>query len=554
MLRFLLTFSLAVFVGHSLFAEESPSVLNCTGPTGADAKTVVSAQRAWAKYLGEARHEKVFPLDTAGKVNVAMVLIPPGKYYRGEGNKAVLVTLSQPLWVSKYEVTQQQYAALMGNNPSHFPREGEDAASCPVEAVSHRQAVKFCETASVNTGGEFCLLTEAEWEYACRAGTRTKYYNGDSDDDVGQIAQYKGNNLRHTEKVGTKAPNAFGLYDMAGNVWEWCADFWTPSYDMSTTIDPIGPETGQGCVTRGGSWSSDVNNCRAAHRTRDAETYAGAHLGFRLARIPSSPLISRQSPPPLDCTKPTGADAKTVLAAQRAWAKHLGVASHEKPFPLDKERKVTARMVLLPPGKYYRGNEKNPTIITLTKPLWVGKYELTQQQYAAVMGNNPSHFKREGAGALYPVEMVSHQSAVKFCKTASKNTGAEFRLLWQAEWEYAYRAGTQTRYYNGDSDEGVFEIAQCTENNFTSTAKVGSKLPNAFAIYDMAGNVTEWCADRWRRDFAETQTTDPRGPKTGTIYVHRGNAWDSYGRTCNATSRGLASETYGGIQLGVRPV
>lgn len=545
-----------------LIAQEKPPILDCTGPAGADAKTVVAAQQSWAKYLGEASPTKAFPLDKAGKVLVEMVLLPPGKYHRGEGNGAAVITLTQPLWVGKYEVTQRQYAALIGVTPSHFKRSAtdleaannpvSDPALYPVEAVDHVSAVQFCDAASANTGAEFRLLREAEWEYGYRAGTRTKYYNGDDEASRDAIAQHGGNNRMTTERIGSKAPNAFGLYDMSGNVWEWCSDYWTGGYDLQTTIDPVGPDRGQGCVTRGGCWASSAGNCTAAHRSRDAETYAGSHLGFRIARVPSS-AASRESPPPLDCSGPTGADAKTVVASQRAWAKYLGEPSPERTFPLDKQGRVAVEMALLPPGKFWQGNEKSPVLVTLNKPLWVGKYEVTQRQYEAVMGNNPAHFRREGVDtASHPVELVSHLDARKFCKLASENTGAEYRLLWQAEWEYAYRAGTRSKYYNGDADDNVFEIAQCNENNFVSTAKIGSKLPNAFGIYDMPGNVTEWCADIWEKDFVETQATDPRGPKSGRIYVTRGNAWDSYGRTCNATSRSPSTETYGGSQLGFR--
>ena len=541
---------LFLMLTSSTRGQDKPPILDCTRPEGADAKTVVEVQRAWAKHLGEKSHEKVLPLDKAGKVTVEVVLLPPGKYYRGEGKSATLITLTQPLWVGKYEVTQHQYAAIMGSNPSHFARLDKDAALYPVECVSHVDALKFCDSVSANTTGEFRLLTEAEWEYACRAGTRTKFYNGDSDDKLSDNAQFAGNNRKTTEKIGSKAPNAFGLFDMSGNVWEWCVDYWTPAYDMRTTTDPIGPDAGQGCVTRGGSWASALENCRSFNRGRDAETYGGSHLGFRIAWT----ATARRTPPtPLDCSGPEGADARAVVAAQKAWAKYLGEPSHERTFPLDRAGKVTIDMVLLPPGKYYRGDEKKPTLITLTQPLWVGKYEATQKQYEAVMGVNPSHFKKNGAdAALYPVEKLSHRDAVKFCKIASENIGGEFRLLWEAEWEYAYRAGTRTRFYNGDANEKAVDIAQCTENNFVSTAKVGTKAPNAFGLHDMGGNVAEWCADAWEKDFIETTTTDPHGPGKGTIVVNRGNAWDSYARTCNATARVLSAESYAGCQIGFR--
>ncbi|MFO0005535.1 MAG: formylglycine-generating enzyme family protein, partial [bacterium] len=249
-----------------------------------------------------------------------MVLVPPGTYFRGDPDSAVLITLTQPLWVGKYEVTQHQYAVLTGTNPSHFRRPPPDMASHPVESVSHREATDCCAVAARNTGGGFRLLTEAEWEYAYRAGTRTKFYNGDADDRVGEIARYGADHAPAPARIGGKAPNAFGLHDMAGNVWEWVSDLWTKSYEPTQTVDPTGPPTGQGRVTRGSSWDASSNDCRAAHRSRDAETYAGSHLGFRLARAASGP------PHPLDCTGPEGADPEAVAAAQRRWALHLGAA------------------------------------------------------------------------------------------------------------------------------------------------------------------------------------------------------------------------------------
>lgn len=542
----LLFFALA----SSATAQDKPPILDCTKPEGIDARTVSESQRAWAKHLGEKSHEKVLSLDMEGKLTVEVVLIPPGKYYRGDGKSATLITLTHPLWVGKYEVTQHQYAAIMGCNPSHFARPAKEAAFYPVECVSHGDAEKFCEIASANTHGDFRLLTESEWEYACRAGTRTRFHSGEGDDKLGEIAQFAGNNRKSTEKIGSKAPNAFGLFDMSGNVWEWCLDYWTPTYDMRTTTDPLGPDAGQGRVTRGGSWASAIDNCRSFNRGRDAETYGGSHLGFRIAWTSAE---SRSRPAPLDCSGPGGVNARTVLLAQKAWAKYLGEGNYEKAFPLDRTGKTTIDVVLLPPGKYYSGDEKKPVLVTLTQPLWVGKYEVTQQQYEAVMGVNPSHFKKSGAdAAFYPVEKLSHRDAVRFCKIASENTGAEFRLLWEAEWEYAYRAGTRTRFYNGDANEKALEIAHCTENNFVSTMKVGTKAPNAFGLFDMGGNVSEWCANAWDKDFVEKNTVDPRGPGKGAIFVNRGNAWDSYARTCNATARVLSPETYAGCQIGFR--
>jgi len=172
------TFGLVILfalLSFALNAQDAPAILDCTGPKGAEAATVLASQKAWAKHLGEVNHEKTFLLDKSGKITIEMVLLPPGKYNRGEGKNAVVVTLTQPLWIGKYEVTQQQYAAVMGINPSHFKKAGVDADSYPVEAVSHLSAIKFCSAVSENTGAEHRLLHEAEWEYAYRAGTRTQY-------------------------------------------------------------------------------------------------------------------------------------------------------------------------------------------------------------------------------------------------------------------------------------------------------------------------------------------------------------------------------------------
>ena len=536
---------------QNLNADEVPPPLDCTAEDGADAESVRSAQTAWAKYLGEDGIEKSFPLDRDGKVRIEMILIPPGRYYRGEGKNTVIVTLTQPLWVGKYEVTQQQYAAVAGRNPSHFDQ--KDASAYPVDAVSHRQAIAFCEQANMLTDGEFRLPTEAEWEYAYRAGTRTTWYNGDDETKVEAIAQFGENNRRQPAKVGSRAPNAFGLHDMAGNLWEIVSDYWTPRYDRRTTVDPIGPEKGQGCVTRGGNWGGIAWKVRAANRTRDAETYAGAHLGFRIVHMAQLPKAALPAPPPLDCTGPNGADAATVLASQRAWTRHMGVASHEKLFPITEDRKVSVRMVLLPPGKYYQGNPGKGAIVTLTHPLWVGKYEVTQHQFASVMGKNPSHFKQEGKNTeVWPVDMVSYLGAKAFCEKASKNTDARFRLPTEAEWEYAYRAGTRTKFYNGDDNDKSGEIGQCTDNNFVSTTRVGTKLPNAFGLFDMAGNVWERCSDYWNHSYEPVEATDPQGPESGFARAQRGGGWDTYCRTCNATSRSGSTEAYAGSQTGFR--
>ncbi|HQP50258.1 MAG TPA: SUMF1/EgtB/PvdO family nonheme iron enzyme [Spirochaetota bacterium] len=166
-----------------------------------------------------------------------------------------------PFWMGKYEVTQAQYQAVMGTNPSNFTGD----IRRPVEQVSWNDLVSFCEKFSAKHSVRARLPREAEWEYACRGGTTTRYYWGDNED--GNYCWYYGNSGNTTHPVGQKRPNAFGLYDMSGNVWEWCMDWYDEHYYRnSPEVNPAGPASGSFRVLRGGSWGVDVDGGRSASR------------------------------------------------------------------------------------------------------------------------------------------------------------------------------------------------------------------------------------------------------------------------------------------------
>jgi len=183
-----------------------------------------------------------------------------------------------------FEVTQGQWRKVMGGNPSRF-KKGDDY---PVEEVFWNDAQKFIRKLSAlnNNKYKFRLPTEAEWEYACRSGGEPEIYSGGS--RIDRVAWYDGNSGRRTHRVGTKSPNGLGLYDMSGNVWEWCYD-WFGDYPSGHVTDPKGPPAGLYRVRRGGSWCNDATNCRSANRSAN-RSYGPAGnrsdiLGFRLARI-----------------------------------------------------------------------------------------------------------------------------------------------------------------------------------------------------------------------------------------------------------------------------
>jgi formylglycine-generating enzyme required for sulfatase activity len=220
-------------------------------------------------------------LDVGGGVTMKMVLIPAGKFMMGEGTDQHEVTLSKPFYMGVTEVTQAQYEAVMGMNPSQFK-----GATNPVETVSWNDAAEFCKKLSEKTRQAVRLPTEAEWEYACRAGTQTAFSFGDDPSTLGDYAWWDGNSDKTTHPVGQKKPNSWGLYDMHGNVWEWCAD-WYGEYPKGPVTDPSGPATGYGGrVLRGGAWyygGSDYFRCAFRHcHAPTCRDYF--FFGFRCAR------------------------------------------------------------------------------------------------------------------------------------------------------------------------------------------------------------------------------------------------------------------------------
>jgi len=229
--------------------------------------------------------------DLGQGISLEMVLIPAGKFVMGspeseEGRSPEEtqheVTLTEPYYMGKYAVTQEQWESVMGNNPS-FTK----GAKFPITGVSEVDCWEFIEKLHARKNGwrnrrlgGFRLPTEAEWEYACRAGTTTAYSFGDK--MTPKDANYKGSNLDKSVEVGSYRPNAFGLYDMHGNVWEWCKD-WSGVYPTGAVIDPKGPSTGENCILRGGSFDHDQLSARSSARNRNSNAAYNCY-GFRLAR------------------------------------------------------------------------------------------------------------------------------------------------------------------------------------------------------------------------------------------------------------------------------
>ncbi|OHD53024.1 MAG: hypothetical protein A2096_13515, partial [Spirochaetes bacterium GWF1_41_5] len=236
---------------------------------------------------------------SAGGVSFAMVLIPAGSFERsaGAGKEKIMVRvfITRPFWMSENEVTQELYEAISGKNPSFLKDKDH-----PVSRVSWHEATNFCGLLSKKTGKKIKLPAEAQWEYACRAGTSTERFWGESVSGAADFVNFSDLNFPRpfsdtgqddgyafAAPVKSYLPNQWGLYDMLGNVYEWCAD-WYAEYGTNTEYDPRGPDTGYYRVARGGFWNWSPNSMRAASRRYTHPAYGDVEAGFRFV-LPALP-------------------------------------------------------------------------------------------------------------------------------------------------------------------------------------------------------------------------------------------------------------------------
>ena len=215
------------------------------------------------------------------------------------------VTITRDFWIGKYEVTQHDYAVITGGNPSHFTGD----SNRPVEKVSFFDASNYCATVTLRerkagrlpAGYEYRLPTEAEWEYACRGGATNLFNFGDDKATADQFAWTTENSDAATHPVGQKKPNAWGLYDTHGNVWEWCSDWFEP-YPGKAVTDPAGPSTSKYKVFKGGGWNQDVDYARASSRFMMSVSNGIHFVGFRL--LLGGPAPQPTPPAPVQAPNP----------------------------------------------------------------------------------------------------------------------------------------------------------------------------------------------------------------------------------------------------------
>jgi len=394
------------------------------------------------------------------------------------------VTLTRGCWMAVFETTQRQWELVMGEKPSYF-----DDSSCyesrPVEKVSYDMirgsstgagwpansdvdAESFLGKLRAKTGGMFDLPTEAQWEYACRAGTTTALNSGKNltkasycpnMDDVGRYNN-NGGSSDGTAKVGSYAPNAWGLYDMHGNVSEWCLDWGLTDLGDSAVSDPSGEASGSNRILRGGNWNSDAELCRSAFRGSASPATIAIYSGFRLCCFAAPPRYMV-----VDLSGGTAAKSYPV-----SYLNGMPAGGWTDEY---KQSKLVLRwiepgalMMGSPEDELGRFSDETQHLVSLTNGYWMAVFETTQRQWELVMGTKPSYFNKISCYMMRPVEQISYDmirgssagagwpanpnvDVDSFLGKLRAKTGGAFDLPTEAQWEYACRAGTTMALNSG---------------------------------------------------------------------------------------------------------
>ncbi len=528
-------------------STNAPETINSTpSPTPNIASTEV--QYSVTPTVSPTQIAKTPPTTLTNSIGMEFSLIPAGEFYMGspESEKdrdpvegpVHHVNISQPFYMGKYKVTQKQWSDVMGNNPSNL--KGDDL---PVEQVSWYDVQNFIKKLNEKEGkNKYRLPSEAEWEYAVRAGTNTTYFFGENISELGDYAWYSESSGR-THPVGQKKPNPWGLYDLRGNGFEWMQDIYHGFYGYNgaptdgSAWEGVTSEGGVGSkrVLRGSGGCTLYNNmdfqCRSASRYSEAQGIRSSEIGFRLVMETNNTV--NQTP---DVTPPVSLiPIITPNLDQKTFTNSIGM-----------------EFVQIPAGEFDMGSSQNEAgrdedespvhRVKIANAFYMGKYEVTQKQWHDIMGTDPSYFK----GDNLPVEQVSLNDVQEFIRKLNEKEGMnKYRLPSEAEWEYVARAGTTTRYSFGDDESKLGEYAWYNANS-GRTHEVGQKKPNPWGLYDMHGNVWERVPDSNHGGYNGAPTNGSAWieyeckPKYGCQYIRvaRGGSWGYDARNLRSAARG----------------
>jgi formylglycine-generating enzyme required for sulfatase activity len=502
-------------------------------------------------------------------VEFQLVTVPSGSFIMGSNSQdgderpAHKVNIPYSFDIGKTEVTVAQFRAFV--EAADYEKQGwtwnsrcsdhmgtaenrpcqksgfEQTDSYPIARVDFNDAKAFCEWISRQTGQNFRLPTEAEWEYACRAGT-----TGDYAGDIEQMAWFNATSGGLPHPVAEKKPNPWGLYDMNGNVREWCEDIYYWDYknardDGSAAMTPDVPaEIASRRVQRGGCCCSQKESCRSSSRYGTYRFYRQCTTGFRIIRC-NKPATTGVSPPAFAVKKirkssPNGTALPDELK--------LSVGG------------VDFNLVRIDPGTFIMGSEHNYVDrykwtyelprhqVTIDYSYYMGSTEVTLEQFTLFADETGYVTDAEKQGWAFnasnekgwhdiicqdwrfpgyvqaddePVTHIGWYDAIAFCQWMSEKTGRDIRLPTEAEWEYACRAGT-----TGDYAGNLGEMAWChwTTDTLYRTHPVAQKKPNPWGLYDMHGNVWEWVQDMWHPGLEGAPTDGSARLESSYRYNH----------------------------------
>ncbi|MCC9601920.1 formylglycine-generating enzyme family protein [Stieleria sp. JC731] len=529
---------------------------------------------AWATRFGHDRYG-IYATVEIESIELRLRWIPPGQFIMGDGEFGPQqeVLISQGFWMSATLTTQNLWQTVVAkhgdsdrnlpSNPSHFRGD-----NLPVESIAWDDAMRFCELISQSVSGlTFSLPTEAQWEFACRGDSTTAFYFGDGEDGLEKHAWFDRNSEERTHEVGSKLPNAFGLYDLYGNVLEWCFDG-KRDYQDHLIADPLGPlREGVYRVVRGGGWFYSARFCRSAFRFAIDPGSRNSVLGFRL--VAGQPVTSTESSHRGAVVGLWSGDAVAerplrFLArkqttkpdwATRVWEDEYGFLAEFEINGVEFQfRKIPHGSFQMgsPESEDGRDSDEGPVHrVTISQDFWIATTPTTQRQWTVIAEANPSHFN----GERRPVEQVSWEDAQNWIERLKKSVpGLPARLPTEAEWEYACRAGTTTRFASGQSQQALSGVAWFEENSGDESHDVAMKAANPWGIWDMHGNVYEWCLDGLR-EFENQGVVDPVGPLDGGVNrVVRGGSWIISARDCRSAYRDAIAPGVRVSDLGFRLV
>lgn len=577
---------------------------------------------------------------------------------KNENNRPVHKVCLNSFLISKYEVTQAEYASVTGVSKSYHLGD-----SLPIESISWYDAVDYCNMLSEQEGLTPCydiksefnikcdfkadgyrLPTEAEWEYAARGGQKSRSYKFSGSNDIDEVAWYwknsgdkrlkgnlneiyekkspavielkEGNNCKPHE-VGEKKPNELGIHDMSGNAWEVCWDTYDSKYyNKSPICNPKGDISFGLKVFRGGYYFSKIESCSSVSRGADAPIYK--FNGIRLVRSgkihfnhDSYHFIINENDTIVGNIKAASTKNDKIIEYSLfgEGAENFHIDSETGKISINPDNNLyfnkanlyvliaeaksnkdkaysnitigiiqPPKMILVEEGEFEMGQpdkdigrwtyDEQPVHNVTLSSFYISKYEVTQLTYESVMGNNPSQYRDSNN----PIEGVSWYDAVEFCNKLSILKGLEpcysinknqidpnnkseddrkkwlikcnfkangYRLPTEAEWEFAAKGGIKSKGYTYSGSSNIDEVAWYTNDRDRDKRNIGMKKPNELGLYDMSGNVEEWCWDWYDSNYySESTANNPYGPESGSRRIVRGGHWFSYAEYCRSANRG----------------